>query len=477
MPLAAVFESRSQDFELEIISPHTSSVVGIIKVSLEPSSTEVPKDTVSFNVVMHHIHGLAEREGSEVHAQMFVPGLSATTTTNKISDFDEGPIKFESTHTISAPLSGRLRESMLRIAIFAKITTMHLEKLMSWDEMRDESSNVSRKKKRKTARLAETEFYTEEKHDIFGKIQVLELNEMGEYIPVEVLQHHASDAGAFQLHQGIQRRVLISLTHSSGDSFSWRDIANARISQVKLLDSKGKLTDSNPAREVGLGIVKGPSLKQNPDGSSSIAILTQWDSSLHNSLLLDRTTAPHYRIQVNLKWDVISDSLSEPMKFSFDLMCQIQSRLVRSPSKFMQLWTASRTVHAVAGPFQLVIKPAVARRAVDLWRMNTSQRYVKGEEYLGDHWSPRGVSLVRDFLVSKRRRMRVAEVEAAKGYLNSIQLHTNGVEEGQVKNDEAKQEMMLRKFVELWPSKKDPSEVNIPFNYMFASQSLPKLTV
>jgi len=353
---------------------------------------------------------------------------------------------------------------MLRIAIFANITTMHLEKLMSWDEIRDEASTSQRRKRRRSARLAETEFYTEERHDVFSKIQVLELTETGDYVPVEVLQHHASDVGAFQLHQGIQRRILINLTHSSGDSFTWQEIKNIRISQVKLLDSKGQLTDlNNTAREVSLGVVKGPSIKQHPDGSHSIAVLTQWDSSLHNSLLLDRTTAPNYRVQVKLDWEVVSSSLSEPMKFSFNLAVQIQSRLVRSPSKFMQLWTATRTVHAVAAPFQLVIKPAVVRRAGDLWRMNTSQRYVKGEECLGDHWSPRGVSLVTDFLAAKRRRLRVAEVEAIRGHLSSRNSPANGTVEPSNVKDDSEQQFLLQKFVHLWPTKKDPSEVSVLF--------------
>jgi kinesin family protein 1 len=56
--------------------------------------------------------------------------------------------------------------------------------------------------------------------------------------------------------------------------------------------------------------------------------------------------------------------------------------------------------------------------------MNTLHRYVKGEEYLGD-WMPRGVSLVRDFLRAKRRRIRVAEVENAKGFLSSLPVTRN----------------------------------------------------
>ncbi|KAK3059853.1 hypothetical protein LTR53_020279, partial [Teratosphaeriaceae sp. CCFEE 6253] len=76
IPLAAVFECRVQDFALEVFSPYTLSVAGILRVSLEPSSAEAPRETLKFNVVVHELIGFAEREGTDVHAQLFIPGLA-----------------------------------------------------------------------------------------------------------------------------------------------------------------------------------------------------------------------------------------------------------------------------------------------------------------------------------------------------------------------------------------------------------------
>lgn len=428
VPLTAIFESRSQDFILDVISSHTASVAGIIKLALKPSSAEAPSSTLKFNVLMRELQGFAEREGTEVHAQMFIPGVSdesGATTTAMISNFDEGPVKFDSVHSMSMPLGGPLRNSALRVAIFAKITSMHLEKLISWDDMRDHKSKSPQKKKR-SARLNEAEFYTEERHDVFARVQILELSESGEYLPVEVVLQSETDPGSFQLRQGLQRRVELNLTHNSGDAFIWRDITELRISQVRLLDPRGKIPDmSSPTREIKLNTVLGPVIRSHPDGTSTISIVAQWDSSLHNSIYLDRTTADKYRVQMSLAWNVISDKLSEPVTFSQDVFSQVQPRVLRSPNKFMQLWSSNRIKHASIGLFQLVIRPAAARRAGDLWRMNTLHRYVKGEEYLGD-WMPRGVSLVRDFLRAKRRRIRVAEVENAKGFLSSLPVTRNG---------------------------------------------------
>lgn len=369
------------------------------------------------------MHGFAEREGTEVHAQLFVPGFSdesGATTTHMVSDFDEGPVKFDSTHSVSVPLStGKtLEKAFLRVSIFAKITTMHLEKLISWDDMRDQvvSSPV-----RKAARISETEFYTEERHDVFARVQILELAETGEYLPVDVVQTSDTDIGTFQLHQGLQRRVQIGITHNSGDALKWENIDNIHIGQVRLLDPRGKIPDlTSTTREVPLNVVLGPVIKSNADGTSTVTVVAQWDSSLHNSILLDRTTAAGYRVQMTLRWNVASPQVSEPMGFSMDIFGQIQSRLSRSSSKLMQYWNNTRIVRASAGVFSLVIRPAAARRVGDLWRMNTLHRYVKGEEYLNG-WTPRGVSLVRDYLTAKKRRTRVAEVETAKGFLSRRQ--------------------------------------------------------
>lgn len=409
------------------MSPHTASVVGMIKLALEPSSAEAPSSTLKFNVVMREMLGFAEREGTSVHAQMFIPGVSdesGATATTVVSEFDEGPVKFYSTHSMSIPLGTPLRNTTLRVAIFAKITTMHLEKLISWDDMRDHKSTLPKKKR--GARLNETEFYTEERHDVFSRVQILELSETGEYLPVEVVQSSDIDPGSFQLRQGLQRRVQLSLTHSSREALQWRDITHIRIGQVRLLDPRGKIPDlSSPTREIRLSSVLGPVVKTNADGTSTVTVVAQWDSSLHNSILLDRTTADKYRVQMSLRWNVTSDRLSEPIAFSQEIFSQVQPRVVRSPSKFMQLWNNNRIIHASVGLFQLVIRPAAARRAGDLWRMNTLHRYVKGEEHLGP-WTPRGVSLVRDFLRARKRRIRVAEVENAKGFLGSLPVTRNG---------------------------------------------------
>ncbi|KAI1331835.1 kinesin heavy chain [Xylariaceae sp. FL0255] len=420
VPLKAVFNSRVQDFTLDVLSPHTSHVIGIIKVSLEPSSARAPSSTLKYNVVMHNLVGFAEREGTDVHGQLFIPGVSenGVTTTQMIKDFDEEPIRFDSVHSMSIPLFGP-QDISLRIAIFAKVTAMHLDKLLSWDEMRDTVPGAENKPK--GARINESQFYTAEKHDLLARVQILEMNEEGEYMPVEVTQTNELDVGTFQLHQGLQRRIAVNLSHSSGDALPWEDVVSMKVGKVQLVDQAGKSPGmGSPTPDIALRLGAKPSFRQNANGTRSVTISGMWDSSSHGSLLLDRVTADKYKVQLTLAWEITSDNLAEPMRFSTNFFCQILGRTyVRQPSMLSALWQHIRIVHSSTSIFSLGLKPAPVKHAGDLWRMNSQHDYVKGEENLSN-WTPRGVSLIGDFIAAKKKRHRIGEIGASQLFLKKI---------------------------------------------------------
>ncbi|KAJ3576075.1 hypothetical protein NPX13_g3819 [Xylaria arbuscula] len=422
VPLKSVFDSRVQDFTLDILSPYTSHTIGIMKVSLEPSSARAPSSTLKYNVVMHDMVGFAEREGTDVHAQLFIPGISenGATTTQMIKDFDEEPIRFDSVHSMSVPLFGP-QDISLRIAIFAKVTAMHLDKLLSWDEMRDTPPGSENKPQ--GARISESQFYTAEKHDLLARIQVLEMDEEGAYTPVEVTQTSELDVGTFQLHQGIQRRIAINLSHSSGDALPWEDVSSMRVGNVQLVDQAGKVPDMlSPTPDISLRLGGKPSFRQNANGTRSATISGHWDSSSHNSLLLDRVTADKYKVQLTVSWDIVADKLAEPMRFSTNIYCQILGRTyVRQASMLSALWQQVRIVHSSTTIFSLGLKPAPIKHAGDLWRMNSQHDYVKGEENLSN-WGPRGVSLIADYIAARKKKWRIAELAGAQLWLKKVGL-------------------------------------------------------
>lgn len=458
--LSAVFELRVQDFSLEVISPYTFGVVGIIRLSLEPSAAQAPPSTLKFNVIMHDLVGFPEREGTDVHAQLFIPDIAeeedGATTTQIIRGFDEGPVRFENVHSMSLPQKS-LHSSTLRVSIFARVTMMHMDKLISWDQM-TESPRQSREIKKKP-RISETEFHSREHHDVFARVQLSELSESGEYLPVEVIQTNALDVGAYQLHQGLQRRITVSLTYNAVETMQQKEIASLRVGNIRSVDPSGTVLNvSSLAPEVPLRVISEPAVKNNADGTSNATIVAQWDSSLHGSPLLDRVTASKYRVRMSFSWNIISERLAEPMKFSLDLDCQIQPRMyVRPSSRFLQLWAGTRIVHATVGLFSLTIRPTSTWRTADLWRLNTQDEYVRGQERLIG-WTPRGVSLVRDFIKARQRRRRAMEIETMRGLMNPRTLDANdGLSTSTTFEAAQRQQYLLSKYVNLWKSSKNAS--------------------
>ena len=420
VPLTAVLEARVQDYAIEVYSTYTLEAIGRIKLSLEPSAAQAPPKMLKFNVVMHEMVGFAEREGTQIHGQMFIPGISeegGATTTQMIQDFDEDPIRFESVHSMSLPRAAPL-SATLRVAIYARVTPMHLDRLLSWDEIRETGDDVPVTDQAQTARLPESEYWMQEEHDVYAKIKILELSETGEYLPVEIEQHSNLDLGTYQLHQGLQRRIMINLACSSSESLQWKEIKSLHVGRLQLIDQNASILGrSDPTRQLPLKLVKEPAIVEDANGIKEFTLTGQWDSSLHGSSLLDRPTADGHNVQMSVSIDVTSLRLEQPMTFTLDGHLQIRPRSwLRPQSMFKQLWKTTRIIHYTAGIFSVTIRPASAKRASDIWRMDSQQTYVKGEESLS-HWKPRGISLLHDYIRSRQVRKGIAEVEATKVFL------------------------------------------------------------
>ncbi|OAG40094.1 hypothetical protein AYO21_05775 [Fonsecaea monophora] len=456
IPLTAVFETRVQDFVVEISSPSTRQIVGKVRMSLEPSLAESPPSTIKFNIVMRDFVGFAEHEGTQVHAQMTVLGTDdeSVATTQPIHGFGDGPVRFESIHNLSIRRSGE-KSATLKIAIFAQVSSTHLDKLISWDELRE--MNEHPPDQQPSHRLPESEYSMEERHDVFAKVQILELAENGLYMPVEVIHNSPNDIGAFQLHQGLQRRISINLTHVLTEGLPWDDLKSLRVGEVHQLDSSGRITDiASVTPDIPLKQIQEPMIKDNADGTSNITIVGQWDSSLHKTLLLDRATSENCRVQISLRWDVVSSRLGHDhsMKFSIDQQVQILPRsYVRPQSMFKSFWNQTRITHATDGVFSIVVLPISAKRAADLWRLDTSKNYINGEELLGN-WQPRGISLVKDYLIARRKRRQLEDIESAKAALGLRRLSITA-QRGRSRTVspsviDSREEELLRKYLAIW---------------------------
>ncbi|KAL8815117.1 MAG: hypothetical protein Q9223_005715 [Gallowayella weberi] len=455
VPLAAVFEQQVQDYSVGVFSTYTFEAVGIMKLSLEPSSAQAPSSVIKFNVVMHEMVGFAEWEGTDVHARMSIPGVNengGASSTQMINHFDEDPIRFKSVHSMSLPLDSK-RSTTLLISVHAKVTPIHLEKLLSWDEMRESSGhdNHEQMQNEHGARVPESEFYRQEPHDVFAKVKVLEMSESGKYVPVEVEQLSNADPGTYQLRQGLQRKVVINLAYSSSESLQWTGVKSLRVGNVRLFDTRSSMPHpGQPNADILLKLSQKPQLVEHAHGTKELTVSGNWDSSLHGSSLLDRSTADNYHVQISLSIDVVSSRLDEPMTFTLDQNLQVRPRSwLRPQSMFKQLWKSTRIVHTTTGIFSALLKPTSATRAGDVWRLDSQQDYLKGEEGLSS-WKPRGVSLVHDFYESQKKRRWVREVDAAKLFLGRHMVDTQSMRPHDPESLSAGEKELLMKYICLW---------------------------
>ncbi|KFY04986.1 hypothetical protein O988_00359 [Pseudogymnoascus sp. VKM F-3808] len=89
---------RAPTFRYQL-SPYTSDSIGLVKLSLEPSSARAPTNTLKFNVVMHELIGFPEHEGTEVHAQLFIPGISEEGGATTTAMIDASHLTYPTTHS------------------------------------------------------------------------------------------------------------------------------------------------------------------------------------------------------------------------------------------------------------------------------------------------------------------------------------------------------------------------------------------
>ncbi|KAK4512760.1 Telomerase reverse transcriptase [Mucor velutinosus] len=364
----------------------------------------------------------------------------------------------------------------------------------------------------------------EEKHDVLVWIQICELNDDGEYAPVKVLhtevndhQHHNHHVkhhqDVFCLRQGLQRRIALTLSHDSGKQFEWLSIKQAKIGNVRLVDNKGRQTDSPPHPPVEIHLF--PDQQETTferNGKSRMTAQGPWDSSLHDSLFLNRVTASGQRVRLRLSWQIECDKCVAPLNFEMDISVQIQARdatistSASSSSMFRQFLLGggdsdangrvSKIMYKTSGLFIVQLKPPMTRQVRELWRLNTANKYVRGEEFIGS-WKPRGVSLITDYRAARQRMLHQESVAAFRHSLvlaghpqtkafqrsqsdhaltlqcltNSHMTDTASTSES-ISNDKQKTEpeALTRKVIELWQTQFGTRE-EIVF-----SQDPPKIT-
>ncbi|KAK9480713.1 hypothetical protein V1514DRAFT_275597 [Lipomyces japonicus] len=456
VPLTEIIVGRNFPFSIDITSPHTLSVIGLIDGELQPvfaSQDSIPS-TVLVNLKC--INGFSEREFSEVHVQMFMIGLDGfldgISTSQTVSGFGDGSVNFNTSHGVR--LNDIIRHGsnwcldipVLRIKVFAKISSVHLEKLLSWDDMQETESNVVEKRPRFEPAIDVSGLPLH--HDAFVRIEILEMSDSGQYEPVDIVQDHPDGKGLFQFHIGVQRQIRLSIRHSSGDTFEWNDIREVSVSNVRMMDAQGRLLEAqSKVDKVVLRRIGRPKTIAQADGTRTVTVLAQWDSSAHNSAYLDRATNVHEKFVISLSWSVMTAAITMPAEFSTNLVGRMIRRSSRGPSLFALLFTGNRIAHSYVGLFQVQLR---SLKTADSRQLNIKESYISGEEYLGV-WKPRSTALVKEFQDCVKQRWQNAALSVTQSVLDRVKLDEVNVPVD-AEFDE-RQVSLLQKCLTLWRHK------------------------
>ncbi|KAK4055561.1 hypothetical protein OIV83_000107 [Microbotryomycetes sp. JL201] len=481
-PLSRNLPSRNS---VSIYSPYTADPLGECCVSLKPVSVFAPDGTngaipiggsnadspffegslFTFDILVHSVAGLSKGEFSAVHLQVHTSTFLGSTVA-----IDEDAYASEVYHldqtapadivlrktlriTLTKDIVAHLGEAYAPVHFFAQLKPAHLDKVERWDEARDSSS------KSKVANSAplrgdptngdvtrrpENVLIGEQNHDVLAHVEIRELGESGEYMPVPVVQSNAIDRGVFFLRQGLQRRIVIKLSHNSGRAWPWQAISKVTLGNVRNLDNRGRVNAATSAADVELRGMGSKSPEFTTDGNAVLHFAAAWDSSVHDSPHLNRTTPSGHRSLVRLTVHVTASNC-DPIQFQLDLAVTINGREARPPSRLATMLSSIRITSRVSSIFSVSLLPSVIARPGELWRLDTSETYVRGEELLVG-WKPRGLSLVRDHDRVSRTKKLSADVESTKAVIEAHRLTLPSAG-----NKAA--ETVLMKAIELWRTK------------------------
>uniref|UniRef100_A0A673MXA7 plus-end-directed kinesin ATPase n=1 Tax=Sinocyclocheilus rhinocerous TaxID=307959 RepID=A0A673MXA7_9TELE len=230
------------------------------------------------------------------------------------------------------------------------------------------------------------------KYDLLAWFEISELEPTGDYIPA-VVDHTGGLPchGTYLLHQGIQRRITVTLIHENGCELHWKDVRELVV------------------------------------GETFYRFEAVWDSSLHNSLLLNRVTPYGEKIFMTLSAYLELDHCIQPAIITKDICMVFYSRDAKiSPPRslrnlFGSGYSKTPDCNKVTGIYELSLckiadtgSPGMQRRRRKV--LDTSVAYVRGEENLAG-WRPRGDSLILEHQWELEKLEQLHEVEKTRHLL------------------------------------------------------------
>ncbi|KAM8805156.1 kinesin-like protein KIF1A isoform 6-T6 [Eudromia elegans] len=264
------------------------------------------------------------------------------------------------------------------------------------------------------------------KYDLMVFFEICELEANGDYIPA-VVDHRGGMPchGTFLLHQGIQRRITVTLVHETGSLIRWKEVRELVVGRIRNTpEADESLIDPNI---LSLNILSSGYIHPSQDDRTFYQFEAAWDSSMHNSLLLNRVTPYREKIFITLSAYIEMENCTQPAVITKDFCMVFYSRDAKLPaSRSIRNLFGSGSLRAaesnrVTGVYELSLcrvadagSPGMQRRRRRV--LDTSVAYVRGEENLAG-WRPRSDSLILDHQWELEKLSLLQEVEKTRHYL------------------------------------------------------------
>ncbi|XP_009977941.1 PREDICTED: kinesin-like protein KIF1B isoform X2 [Tauraco erythrolophus] len=264
------------------------------------------------------------------------------------------------------------------------------------------------------------------KYDLLVWFEISELEPTGEYIPA-IVDHTGGlpCQGTFLLHQGIQRRITVTIIHEKGNELHWKDVRELVVGRIR---NKAEVDEAAVDAILSLNIISAKYLKSSHSSNRTFyRFEAVWDSSLHNSLLLNRVTPYGEKIYMTLSAYLELDHCIQPAVITKDVCMVFYSRDAKiSPPRslrnlFGSGYSKSPDSNRVTGIYELSLckmadtgSPGMQRRRRKV--LDTSVAYVRGEENLAG-WRPRGDSLILEHQWELEKLELLHEVEKTRHFL------------------------------------------------------------
>ncbi|XP_026010246.1 kinesin-like protein KIF1B isoform X25 [Astatotilapia calliptera] len=264
------------------------------------------------------------------------------------------------------------------------------------------------------------------KYDLLVWFEISELEPTGEYIPA-IVDHSGGLPchGTYLLHQGIQRRITVTLIHEKGSELHWKDVRELVVGRIR---NKAEVDDSAADAVLSLNIISAKNIKSSHNNNRTFyRFEAVWDSSLHNSLLLNRVTPYGEKIYMTLSAYLELDHCIQPAIITKDICTVFYSRdaKISPPRSLKNLfgtgYSKTPDCNRVTGIYELSLckmsdtgSPGMQRRRRKV--LDTSVAYVRGEENLAG-WRPRGDSLILEHQWELEKMEQLQEVEKTRHLL------------------------------------------------------------